>query len=244
MHESKSGNQSAVSPSAIANHPAGLNPQQRQAAEYGIRPGKAKGVGPLLVIAGAGSGKTKTIAYRVAHLLVNGIDPHRILLLTFSRRTADEMKRRVRHVASNALKMPNISLSWSGTFHAIGARLLRGYGQAINLRPSFTVLDRPDSADLMNMVRHDLEQSKKESRFPQKDTCLSIYSLAVNSGVPLKQILPTQFPWCVEWEDELRTLFIAYCKAAAECARLRRPAALLGQNAERRGFSRGNRKPV
>jgi DNA helicase-2/ATP-dependent DNA helicase PcrA len=213
MHESKSGNQSAVSPSAIANHPAGLNPQQRQAAEYGIRPGKAKGVGPLLVIAGAGSGKTKTIAYRVAHLLVNGIDPHRILLLTFSRRTADEMKRRVRHVASNALKMPNISLSWSGTFHAIGARLLRGYGQAINLRPSFTVLDRPDSADLMNMVRHDLEQSKKESRFPQKDTCLSIYSLAVNSGVPLKQILPTQFPWCVEWEDELRTLFIAYCKA-------------------------------
>jgi DNA helicase-2/ATP-dependent DNA helicase PcrA len=109
--------------------------------------------------------------------------------------------------------MPNISLSWSGTFHAIGARLLREYAQRIGLRPSFTVLDRPDSADLMNMVRHDLEQSKKESRFPQKDTCLSIYSLAVNSGAPLKQILSTQFPWCAEWETELRKLLIAYIKA-------------------------------
>jgi DNA helicase-2/ATP-dependent DNA helicase PcrA len=194
-------------------HLASLNPQQRRAAKYGIRPGSAKDVGPLLVIAGAGSGKTKTVAHRVAHLLVNGIDPHRILLLTFSRRAADEMKRRVRHVASNALKMPNISLSWSGTFHAIGARLLREYAQRIGLRPSFTVLDRPDSADLMNMVRHDLEQSKKESRFPQKDTCLSIYSLAVNSGAPLKQILSTQFPWCAEWETELRKLLIAYIKA-------------------------------
>ena len=83
----------------------------------------------------------------------------------------------------------------------------------IGLKPSFTILDRSDSADLMNMVRHDLEQSKKESRFPQKDTCLAIYSLAVNSGAPLKQILSTQFPWCAEWEDELRTLFIVYGKA-------------------------------
>jgi DNA helicase II / ATP-dependent DNA helicase PcrA len=65
----------------------------------------------------------------------------------------------------------------------------------------------------MNMVRHDLDQSKKESRFPQKDTCLAVYSLAVNSGAPLKQILSTQFPWCAEWEDELRTLFFAYRKA-------------------------------
>jgi DNA helicase II / ATP-dependent DNA helicase PcrA len=194
-------------------HLASLNPQQRGAAECGIRPGKAKGVGPLLVIAGAGSGKTKTIAHRVAHLLVNGIDPHRILLLTFSRRAADEMKRRVRRVTSTALKGPEIKLHWSGTFHAIGARLLREYAQTINLRPSFTILDRSDSADLMNMVRHDLDQSKKEGRFPQKDTCLSIYSLAINSGAPVKQILSTQFPWCTEWGEELRNLFIAYSKA-------------------------------
>ena len=119
----------------------------------------------------------------------------------------------MRRVASGALKGQRIDLPWAGTFHAVGARLLGEYAQRIGLRPSFTILDRSDSADLMNMVRHDLDQSKKESRFPQKDTCLSIYSLAINSGAPLKQILSTQFPWCAEWEDELRTLFIAYCKA-------------------------------
>ena len=182
-------------------HLADLNPQQRQAAEYDV--------GPLLVIAGAGSGKTKTIAHRVAHLLVNGIDPHRILLLTFSRRAAGEMRQRVRRVTSSALKGQKVDLPWSGTFHAIGARLLREYAQVINLKPSFTILDRSDSADLMNIVRHDLEQSKKESRFPQKDTCLSIYSLAVNSGAPLERILSTQFPWCAEWKG--RVAHLVHC---------------------------------
>jgi DNA helicase II / ATP-dependent DNA helicase PcrA len=143
----------------------------------------------------------------------NGADPHGLLLLTFTRRAAAEMQSRVRRVASGALKGQRIDLPWAGTFHAIGARLLREYASMISLKPSFTVLDRSDSADLMNMVRHDLEQSKKESRFPQKDSCLAVYLLAVNSGAPLKQILSTQFPWCAEWEDELRTLFIAYCKA-------------------------------
>ena len=194
-------------------HLASLNPQQRRAAEYGIRPGSAKDVGPLLVIAGAGSGKTNTLAHRVAHLVINGADPHGILLLTFTRRAAAEMKSRVRRVASGVLKGQRIDLPWAGTFHAVGARLLREYASMISLKRSFTILDRSDSADLMNMVRHDLEQSKKESRFPQKDTCLSIYSLAINSGAPVKQILSTQFPWCAEWETELRTLFIAYCKA-------------------------------
>ena len=142
-------------------HLAGLNPQQRRAAEYGIKPGRAKSVGPLLVIAGAGSGKTKAIAHRVAHLLVSDLDPHRILLLTFSRRAAEEMRQRVRRVRSSALKGQKANLSWSGTFHAIGARLLREYAQVINLKPSFTILDRSDSADLMNLVRHDLEQSQE-----------------------------------------------------------------------------------
>jgi DNA helicase II / ATP-dependent DNA helicase PcrA len=150
---------------------------------------------------------------RVAHLLVNGIHPHRILLLTFTRRAAKEMTQRVRQVASSVLRMSRLDLPWSGTFHSVGARLLREYAQVIGLRPSFTILDRSDAADLMNVVRHDLDQSKKESRFPQKDTCLSIYSLAVNSGVPLDRILATQFPWCADWEDELRTLFTEYGKA-------------------------------
>jgi DNA helicase II / ATP-dependent DNA helicase PcrA len=213
MHDSKSGNQSAVSPSAITNHLADLNPQRREAAEYDIKSGKTKDIGPLLVIAGAGSGKTNTLAHRVAHLVINGADPHGILLLTFTRRAAAEMKSRVRRVASGALKGQRIDLPWGGTFHAVGARLLREYAQAISLKPTFTILDRSDSADLMNMVRHDLEQSKKESRFPQKDTCLAVYSLAVNSGAPLDQILSNRFPWCAEWGEELRNLFIAYCKA-------------------------------
>ena len=110
MHESKSGNQSAVSPSAIANHLASLNPQQRQAVEYGIKPGNTNDIGPLLVIAGAGSGKTNTLAHRVAHLVINGADPHGIFLLTFARRAAAEMKSRVRRVASGALKGQRIDL--------------------------------------------------------------------------------------------------------------------------------------
>jgi len=141
------------------------------------------------VIAGAGTGKTKTIAHRATHLLANGIDPHRILLLTFTRRAAEGMKRRVRRVASKAPRTAKLDLPWSGTFHSIGARLLREYARRIGLKPSFTILDRSDAADLMNLVRHELDQSKKESRFPTKDTCLSIYSLTVNSrAAPLALI--------------------------------------------------------
>jgi DNA helicase-2/ATP-dependent DNA helicase PcrA len=123
------------------------------------------------------------------------------------------MKGRVRRTISSALKMQKLDLPWSGTFHAIGARLLREYAHVIGLKPSFTILDRSDAADLMNLVRHDLNQSTKESRFPQKDTCLSIYSLAINSGAPIKRILSKHFPWCAEWEDELRILFTSYTKA-------------------------------
>src|SRR6516165_1397288 len=197
----------------MADHLAGLNPQQRRAVEYGIKPGNTKHIGPLLVIAGAGSGKTKTIAHRVAHLVLNGTDPHRILLLTFSRQAAEEMKGRVRRTVSSALKMQKFDLPWSGTFHAIGARLLREHAHVIGLKPSFTILDRSDAADLMDLVRHDLKLSEKKSRFPQKDTCLSIYSLAINSRAPLKRILSRDFPWCAEWEDELRVLFSSYTKA-------------------------------
>ena len=214
MSELKTGDQSLLDKAApIADHLAGLNPKQREAVEYGIRPGKTRDIGPLLVIAGAGTGKTKTVAHRVAHLVANGADPERIVLLTFSRKAAGEMTGRVRRIAASVLKNQKVHLPWAGTFHHIGARLLREYAHVIGLKPSFTILDRSDSADLMNLVREDLGQSKKKSRFPQKDTCLAIYSLAVNSGDPLGLILSTRFPWCAEWEDELRTLFAAYVKA-------------------------------
>jgi ATP-dependent DNA helicase UvrD/PcrA len=197
------------------SHLEQLNPQQRRAVEHG-RPALAE-AGPLLIIAGAGSGKTNTLAHRVAHLIVNGADPRRILLLTFSRRAAAEMIRRVERITSQALGqnagVMTGALTWSGTFHAIGARLLREYAHQIGLSPSFTIHDREDSADLMNLVRHDLGFSKTERRFPAKSTCLSIYSRVVNAESPLENVLSSFFPWCAMWEAELRQLFSAYVEA-------------------------------
>jgi DNA helicase II / ATP-dependent DNA helicase PcrA len=190
-----------------------LNKEQRRAVKYGAKNGSAIGAGPLLVIAGAGSGKTKTLAHRVAHLVVNGIDPHRILLLTFTRRAALDMTGRVKRITSAAMGIGNIDLPWAGTFHAVGARILREYANRIGLNPSFTILDRSDAADLMDVVRHDLGLSKKESRFPRKDTCLAIYSFAINSGASIKTTLRDQFPWCTEWKADLRNLFGEYAAA-------------------------------
>jgi DNA helicase-2/ATP-dependent DNA helicase PcrA len=194
---------------------AKLNTEQRRAVEHGG--GSLEGAPPLLIIAGAGSGKTNTLAHRVAHLIVGGADPRRMLLLTFSRRAAIEMQRRVERIAAQALGAkagPMIdALSWSGTFHSIGARLLREYALDIGLNNAFTIHDREDSGDLMNLVRHDLGLSKTHKRFPMKGTCLAIYSRAVNAEAPLDEVLGRFFPWCAEWEAELRTLFGAYVEA-------------------------------
>src|SRR5450432_562821 len=186
---------------------ADLNREQCRAVEHSVTAKFAGDERPLLVIAGAGSGKTKTLAHRVAHLIVNGVDAQRILLLTFSRRASVEMKSRVERITATALNIGKVDLPWSGTFHSIGARLLREYSSQIGLNPSFSIHDRSDAADMMNLVRHDLGQSRKKSRFPTKDTCLSIYSLVVNSEEPLGRVLAKTFPWCVEWKKELRKLF-------------------------------------
>src|SRR5262249_49299941 len=105
------------------------------------------------------------------------------------------------------------ALTWSGTFHAIGARLLREYAAEIGLDRAFTIHDRQDSADLLNLIRHDLGFSRTEQRFPAKDTCLAIYSRAVNAQMPLGEVLGSVFPWCANWEAELRRLFAAYVEA-------------------------------
>jgi ATP-dependent DNA helicase UvrD/PcrA len=190
-----------------------LNEEQRRAVEHGVDSESAMKAPPLLVIAGAGSGKTKTLAHRVAHLVVSGVDPHRILLLTFTRRATEEIIRRVKRITAEALGVQQLDLPWSGTFHAIAARLLREYANQIGLKPSFTILDRSDSADLMDLVRHELGYSTKKSRFPKKDTCLSIYSFAINSGKLIERVLAENFPWCLEWEKDLRRLFEAYAAA-------------------------------
>ncbi|MHC2299202.1 ATP-dependent helicase [Rhizobium mongolense] len=194
-----------------------LNPQQRMAVEHGTLAGGSHIAGPLLVIAGAGSGKTNTLAHRVAHLIVKGADPRRILLMTFSRRAASEMARRVERICAEVLGSNSgvmaDALAWSGTFHGIGARLLRDYAEQIGVDPAFTIHDREDSADLMNLIRHELGFSKMESRFPTKGTCLAIYSRAVNSQTELPLVLRDAFPWCGAWEKQLRELFAAYVEA-------------------------------
>jgi DNA helicase II / ATP-dependent DNA helicase PcrA len=202
-------------PSDTAAWLAKLNDAQREAVEYGAD-NPAQPGGALLVIAGAGSGKTNTLAHRVAHLVVKGVDPRRILLLTFSRRAALEMTRRVTRIAGEALGARAAvaqGLTWSGTFHGIGARLLREYADLIGLAPTFTINDREDSADLMNLVRHELGLSAKERRFPAKGTCFAIYSRVVNTGAALADVLASAFPWCREWEADLRMLFASYVEA-------------------------------
>jgi len=206
-----------------ASYLATLNPEQRRAVEHGVATTGSNIAGPLLVIAGAGSGKTNTVAHRVAHLIVHGADPGRILLLTFSRRAAADMERRAQRIIANAVGearsgVPN-PITWSGTFHAVGARLLRVYAGSVGLDPAFTIHDREDSADLLNLVRHEQGLSEKAKRFPLKSTCLAIYSRAVNAAQDLDIILAKQFPWCAEWESELRTLFDAYVEAKQKSAR-------------------------
>jgi DNA helicase-2/ATP-dependent DNA helicase PcrA len=192
-----------------------LNPEQRRAVTHG---GECAVPGmPLLIIAGAGSGKTNTLAHRVAHLLVNGADPRRILLMTFSRRAAAEMTSRVARIARKVLAgnadALTAALTWAGTFHGLGARLLREYTERIGLDPAFTIHDREDSADLMNLVRHELGFSGTHKRFPTKGTGLAIYSRCVNADIALEQALARHFPWCAEWVNELKTLFAAYVSA-------------------------------
>jgi len=202
-------------PSTCPDPFASLNPEQREAVEHGLDAADLQGCA-LLVIAGAGSGKTLTLASRVTRLVLAGADPQRILLLTFSRRAAKEMERRVGRVLHQALgfasTQPAPALHWSGTFHSIGARLLRDYAANLGLNDNFTILDRGDAEDLMGLVRQQLGlgETKSRHRFPQKGTCLSMYSRAVNSQVPLDALLLEHFPWCAEHGADLKRLFAAY----------------------------------
>ncbi len=185
-----------------------LNPAQRQAA--------SAGEGPLLIVAGAGTGKTQTLAHRLGVLVARGADPRRILLLTFSRRAAQEMTRRAARLA--AVRGGAEALPWAGTFHAVANRLLRRHAPEAGLDPAFTLLDREDAADLLDRLRHERALSRTDRRFPRKGTCLAIYSSVVNTQDPLRATLEKRFPWCLEWESELRGLFAAYVEAKSERA--------------------------
>ncbi len=185
-----------------------LNSRQEEAVRAGAE--------PLLIIAGAGTGKTHTLAHRVAYLVLSGASPARILLLTFSRRAAHEMIRRTQRIiaeqtaATSAGHGTSVRLPWSGTFHSVANRLIRRHAAAVGLDSSFSVLDRGDAADLMDVLRHELGFSKTDRRFPRKDTCLAIYSHRVNTQRPLSETLDLLFPWCASWEAELVELYRAY----------------------------------
>ena len=183
----------------------------------------------LLIVAGAGTGKTTTLAARLAHLVDTGVRPERIALLTFSRRAASEALHRADEVTGRDVA----AAVWGGTFHAIANRLLRRHGRALGIPPTFTVLDRSDTADLLALVRDDLctgasERSASQAlatgvssfahggpqgrRRARKETLADIMSRCVNARTPLAQLLRTQYPWCAEERDEMRATFAAYAR--------------------------------
>jgi DNA helicase-2/ATP-dependent DNA helicase PcrA len=211
---------------STAAHLEKLNVPQRKAVSYGeAQPQKGLKSGPLLIVAGAGTGKTDTLAHRVAHLAIHGVDPARILMLTFTRRAAAEMRRRAHDIVKKALNEPIGGLgqtllqrlTWTGTFHSIGNRLLRHYARHLKLDPQFSVIDRSDAADLLDGLRQELGLAAKEQRFPRKETCLQIYSYRVNTGRLLKDALAEQYPWCVQWEAELSKLYRGYVEKKQRC---------------------------
>jgi len=179
-----------------------LNEAQRAAV--------AHGQGPLLIVAGAGTGKTTTLACRVAALIERGVRPERILLLTFSRRASREMLARAERATAAPKAGQLTGRVWGGTFHAVGNRLLRLHGRALGLGPDFTVLDQADGADVMNLVREELGLAAKDRRFPRKETLAAIYSRTVNAGEKLGDVLKRHYPWCLDEADGIREVFRSY----------------------------------
>ncbi|MDX6767869.1 MAG: ATP-dependent helicase [Candidatus Methylacidiphilales bacterium] len=154
--------------------------------------------GPVLVIAGAGSGKTRTLTYRVAYLVEHGVDPERILLLTFTNKAAKEMLRRVGDLLPH-----DISRMWGGTFHHVGHKILRRHALEAGLQPSFSILDREDAKDLMAACLADAGIDTKEKRFPKAEVLVEIFSLAANTGRTLAQVLEQNYDYFSEFTDKI-----------------------------------------
>jgi DNA helicase-2/ATP-dependent DNA helicase PcrA len=163
--------------------------------------------GPILVIAGAGSGKTRTLTYRVAYLLENGIDPRNILLLTFTNKAAREMLGRV----ANLLPVDAGGL-WGGTFHSVGNRILRRHGAALGYSSGFTIMDREDQKDLIDTVVAGAGIDPKEMRFPKGDVLAEIFSFVVNTEKPLEELLAEKFPYFLPLLDKIQDVHERYEK--------------------------------
>ncbi len=197
----------------VAPKPAfALNDAQSRAARHDHGPTSP----PLLIVAGAGTGKTATLAHRVAHLVLSGISPQRILLMTFSRRAAAELCARSERTLRTTRPQlgEGLLLPWSGTFHSIAARILREFAPRVGLAPDFSIHDRGDSEDLMGLARAAQRAgSSTQKRFPSAATCMAVYSRTVNAETALPEVLARDFPWCAPWERELVALFDAYVAA-------------------------------
>ena len=179
------------------NLAAELNAEQAAAATFGA--------GPLLIIAGAGTGKTRTLVYRVAHLIEQGTPPERILLLTFTRRAAQEMLQRAERLVGSASR--HVS---GGTFHGTGHRLLRRFGAAAGIPSDFTIMDQGDAEDLMQLSRAQLGLGESKKRFPKKETLHYIYSRHVNTEIALDDILRDEYPQFVDYQGDIARIFADY----------------------------------
>ncbi len=180
-----------------------LNPEQAAAATHGN--------GPLLIIAGAGTGKTRTLVHRVAHLIRARTQPERILLLTFTRRAAQEMLSRAEGLAGSASARVH-----GGTFHATAHRLLRRFGQSAGLPKDFTIMDQGDSQDLMQLSRAQLGFGTREKRFPKKETLQYIYSRHLNTDIAIETIVRTELPQFSDMADQIIRVFADYTARKAE----------------------------
>src|SRR6476469_4173708 len=163
------------------------------------------GEGPLLVIAGAGSGKTRTLTYRVSRLIEDGVDPSAILLLTFTNKAAREMLSRVEQLVTIDTRR-----IWGGTFHSIGNRLLRRHAETIGYRSSFTILDDEDSKEMMESAISSLGIKTLEKRFPKGDVLLDIYSYLLNTRTPLELHLEENYPHFAVYKEEIVSVFRRY----------------------------------
>ncbi|HEX4107793.1 MAG TPA: ATP-dependent helicase [Solirubrobacteraceae bacterium] len=180
---------------------AALNPEQREAATHRD--------GPLLVLAGAGTGKTTTLCARVAWLVAGGTAPEGILLLTFTRRAAREMLQRTRALLDGA-GVATRGRVRGGTFHSVAHEHVRRHAGALGLPEGFGVLDAADAADLIDVLRTEHGHDRSTRRFPRKHTLLDIYSHTVNAQTPLADVLAEQFPWCGEHRDAIAVLLRGY----------------------------------
>lgn len=182
---------------------AELNPEQLAAATHGD--------GALLIIAGAGTGKTRTLVYRVAHLIERGISADRILLLTFTRRAAQEMLSRAERLVGGSSRRVH-----GGTFHATAHRLLRKYGPSAGLVKDFTIMDQGDSTDLMQLSRAQLGYASKGRRFPKKETLQYVYSRHVNTGFSVDDIVRDDYPQFVDYLEDFARIFADYTRRKQE----------------------------